>query len=65
VITVGVNGFKRGRVYGVRADQRFNVFYIAVVRVLGTCAGPEQPLQASTFISQFFKPIILLPKISL
>jgi len=48
--------FQAGPCYGVRPDQRIYVFHIAVVRVLGTCAGPEEPLDTSTLSSQFFEP---------
>src|SRR5664280_1473413 len=57
MITISVDGFKRDCVYGVRTDYRFNIFYIAVFRVLGACAGPEQSLYTSAIISQFLKPV--------
>ena len=52
VVAVGVEGFERRRVDRVRSDERFDIFHIAVVRVLGAGAGPEQPLDTSALGGQ-------------
>ena len=51
VVEVIVESFDRDRVDGVPSDERFDVFHIAIFRVLGAGAGPEQSLGMSSFIS--------------
>ncbi len=44
VIAVGADRFDRHSVDSLRPDQRLDVFHVAVARVLGAGAGPQQAL---------------------
>ena len=45
VIAEGVKGGRRNGVNRVGADQFFDVEHVAILRVLGAGAGPQQPLR--------------------
>ena len=48
MIAISGESLERDRVDCVPADQRFNVLHVAVFRVLGAGARPQQPLGAGT-----------------
>ena len=57
VVAVGIQGFQGDRVDRVGSDEGLDVFHVAVVRVLGTGAGPEQPLDPRAFRRQLPEPV--------
>src|SRR4030042_3153690 len=47
VMAVGIQGFQGHGVHGIRPNQWFNIFDVAVGGVFGASAGPEELLSAS------------------
>ena len=52
MIAEGAQGFIGQGIDGVFSDQFFDVQHVPVVRVLGTRAGPQQPLRPGAFFGQ-------------
>src|ERR1035438_10103312 len=56
MVAVGIQRFQRRGVDRVQSAKGLDVFHVAVVRVLGAGAGPEQPLGTGALSSQLPKP---------